>query len=498
LAAELPSQSADNAFRSGLAILNAGFPELLVPPARLLADRHAADPRMMQLLGLAARADRDGPLAYRAFAKAARLAPRDALIAHSHARTALEAGKPSIDLFRTARAMAPADGTILQGLAAALYAEGRAGDALQVLADALGTSALWLEGHRSFAHIAGQTGQDPLGTIERALGGLPRQADLHRLRIAILQEARRLDEVLPAIDAATSSLGEQPWLVTLAAHASSEIGDFEEADRLFDASPDIATAGDAAMLARHQLRADRPDEAATTMEPWLQRDGRETLFPYASLAWRLLGDPRSEWLDRDGAFVRQFDIVERIDDFPALVAHIRSLHVARAAPLDQSVRHGTQTDGDLFLRDEVPIQALRKVILECVAQYAAELPEAVQGHPTLIERRIPARMAGSWSVRLKGAGYHTDHIHSQGWISSALYLALPDTMGSSDGSDPHAGWLTLGECRELAPSLAPYRKIEPKIGQLVLFPSTMWHGTRPFSAGERLTVAFDIARPKQD
>ncbi|HYD23379.1 MAG TPA: putative 2OG-Fe(II) oxygenase [Croceibacterium sp.] len=39
------------------------------------------------------------------------------------------------------------------------------------------------------------------------------------------------------------------------------------------------------------------------------------------------------------------------------------------------------------------------------------------------------------------------------------------------------------------------RTIEPRPGRLVLFPSAMWHGTRPFPAGERLTVAFDVARP---
>jgi hypothetical protein len=35
--------------------------------------------------------------------------------------------------------------------------------------------------------------------------------------------------------------------------------------------------------------------------------------------------------------------------------------------------------------------------------------------------------------------------------------------------------------------------VEPKPGRLVLFPSYMWHATRPFRAGERITVAFDIA-----
>jgi hypothetical protein len=34
--------------------------------------------------------------------------------------------------------------------------------------------------------------------------------------------------------------------------------------------------------------------------------------------------------------------------------------------------------------------------------------------------------------------------------------------------------------------------IRPHVGRLALFPSTLFHGTRPFSAGERMTVAFDV------
>jgi hypothetical protein len=78
-----------------------------------------------------------------------------------------------------------------------------------------------------------------------------------------------------------------------------------------------------------------------------------------------------------------------------------------------------------------------------------------------------------------------------GWFSSALYVALPEA-GEGD-----AGWLTLGAPqKELGLDVAPFRKIEPKPGRLVLFPSTMWHGTVPFAEGERLTIAFDVAPPK--
>ncbi len=40
--------------------------------------------------------------------------------------------------------------------------------------------------------------------------------------------------------------------------------------------------------------------------------------------------------------------------------------------------------------------------------------------------------------------------------------------------------------------LPAYDSTQAQAGHLVLFPSTMWHGTTLFVAGERLTVAFDV------
>jgi hypothetical protein len=77
-----------------------------------------------------------------------------------------------------------------------------------------------------------------------------------------------------------------------------------------------------------------------------------------------------------------------------------------------------------------------------------------------------------------------------GWLSSALYIVLPPDLGGEE----HAGWLTLGEPQvQLGIDLPPRRMVEPKPGRLALFPSWMWHGTRPFGQGERVTVAFDVA-----
>jgi tetratricopeptide (TPR) repeat protein len=494
--ARFPVNDPAAALGAGVALINGDHAERLLPLARRLADSHPDSAQAQQLLGLAARACGESETAFAAFAAAARLAPRDPLIAHSHARTALEAGLPAADLFAAAATLAPRDGGVILGHAAALFHEGRAEEAIARLETMLAANPLWLDGHRSLAALRGQLGEDPLTAVSAALARHPRSPELHHLAITLALQARDLTRAGAAIAAARAALGPAAWLSLNAGHVASESGALPEADTHFAAAGAPADTGAAWMHARHLIRAARPEAAAALLEPLLGQLGSQALWPYLSLAWRMTGDARAQWLEGDPRLVGVYDIGLSPADLAALAEHLRSLHRAKAAPLDQSVRGGTQTDGNLLLRVESPIRDLKARLLTIVAQHVAQLPPPQEGHPTLPVTRTPQRIAGSWSVRLTGAGFHTDHVHPQGWLSSALYLALPETLGRGDSD--HAGWLSLGEARDLVPGLAPYRLVEPKSGRLVLFPSTMWHGTRPFPAGERLTIAFDIARPRQD
>ncbi len=494
--AQFPLADPAAALGAGVPLINADFPELLLPRARELAARHPGSAQAQQLLGLAARACGDSQTAYEAFRAAAALAPRDGLIAHSHARTALEAGLPAAALFAAAAPLAPQDGTILTGQAAALLAEGRADAGIALLTRILAANPLWLDGHRSCAALGGQMGQDPLASLAEALTRLPQSADLHHLAISLALQARDLPRAGEAVSRAQAALGTQRWLSLMAGHIASESGALEAADTHFAAAGPAADTGEAWLRARHLIRRGDGTGAAALLEPLLGQPGDHALWPYLALAWRMTGDDRAAWLESDPRLVGVYDIGYSEADLAALAAHLRGLHLTTAAPLDQSVRGGTQTDGNLLLRIEPAIRDLKARLLEIVRQHIAQLPPPQPGHPTLPAARAPVRIAGSWSVRLENAGFHTDHVHPQGWFSSALYVALPETLGHSE--DGHAGWLSLGEARDLVPGLAPLRLVEPKPGRLVLFPSTMWHGTRPFSKGERLTVAFDIARPRQD
>jgi len=51
---------------------------------------------------------------------------------------------------------------------------------------------------------------------------------------------------------------------------------------------------------------------------------------------------------------------------------------------------------------------------------------------------------------------------------------------ASPEANPGAGWLEIGGTPAyLALDLPPSRRVEPKAGRLVLFPSTLHHGTSP-------------------
>jgi hypothetical protein len=206
----------------------------------------------------------------------------------------------------------------------------------------------------------------------------------------------------------------------------------------------------------------------------------------------MMDDPRWNWLEGDDRFVGVYDIADRLPPLDTLAEALRRLHTLSEQPLEQSLRGGTQADG-IFLHVDPVMVALRDAIRTTVAEHLAQLPARDESHPLLAPRRDEIRFSGSWSVRLHGGGYHANHVHPAGWISSALYIALPPDLGR-DG----AGFLTLGDAKSptLDVQTPPFRTIEPKPGRLALFPSYMWHGTKPFGEGERITVAFDVAVPR--
>jgi hypothetical protein len=158
-------------------------------------------------------------------------------------------------------------------------------------------------------------------------------------------------------------------------------------------------------------------------------------------------------------------------------------------PIGQSVKLGSQTKGALFARAEPELARLETALHDAMAEYRAGLPRADSAHPLLAQRDAPWSICGSWSILLDGEGHHAAHIHPRGLLSSASYWLVPDEI--EDTGQP--GWLELGNPPPgLAAGLGSLHTVRPEAGTLVLFPSTLFHGTRPISRGRRMTVAFDV------
>ena len=218
-------------------------------------------------------------------------------------------------------------------------------------------------------------------------------------------------------------------------------------------------------------------------------------------AWRLLGDARYERLCdyRNLVVPRQLEPPAPWQDLASFLADLSAslnrLHDPRGhALLFQSLRNGTETTQDLSRSADPAIRALFAAFAAPIRRYLEHI-----GHgDDPLRRRNEGRWRfnGSWSVRLHSAGFHANHTHPRGWISSACYIELPDGM-SDERSDQ--GVLSFGEPGiATTPRLGAEYSVRPQAGMLVLFPSYFWHGTVPFRSNQaRLTVAFDAVPERQ-
>jgi tetratricopeptide (TPR) repeat protein len=221
----------------------------------------------------------------------------------------------------------------------------------------------------------------------------------------------------------------------------------------------------------------------------------QSWLAYEATAARLLNRPRYRELYDYPRFVRTYRVepppgwssIEELN--AALAAALASRHPFQTHPLDQSLRNGSQTARSLTTDPDPAIQAILQAFEAPIASYRAEIGTD-PGHPLSARNAGTTRYSGAWSVQLRREGFHVNHIHPQGWISSAYYVSVPDEVLNAD---LRSGWIKFGETRFPVPGAVPECFIRPQPGLLVLFPSYMWHGTNPIHGPEpRTTIAFDV------
>lgn len=416
-----------------------------------------------------------------------RFAPAATGLAH----LLMDQGRPAEALQITTPLAAVAPGAGLRLLHASAQQEaGRLDEAEATLAGLISASPADVRAHTALAELRWmRTGDRALAleALDKTLAADPSALALRLVKAKVLTQTGEADAARAQINQALKAAPDDPGVkLAWAKLAGAEgLAYAEEALKTRPRDQDLLVLAVQAALAAG-------DAAKAEHYAWpLIGDAPLNQFYIALLgtAWRMAGDDRyAELYDYDKTVhVTQLATPK---GWPTLSAYLADLaeglhgmHALKAHPFGQSVRGGSQVT--ILSAKHPAVAAVQQALEPPIRQTLERI--AASDH-ALADRNTGAwRYTGMWSIRLASSGYHDNHVHPAGWLSSACYVEVPPLEGEQ-------GWLKFGEpgVKTLAP-LPPEKLVEPKPGRLVLFPSYMWHGVVPFTAPKpRLNFAFDL------
>ena len=158
-------------------------------------------------------------------------------------------------------------------------------------------------------------------------------------------------------------------------------------------------------------------------------------------------------------------------------------------PESRTTKMGSQTIGNLFQTVGVELDELKKIIIQKIHLYIEtyhRYDDRLFDHAVVQEENLNA-----WSVTLSAQGHQENHIHPSAILSGVIYLKVPDEVNHGQGAIEFNtdGYSFLTKLRKVDYKLL----IHPKVGQILIFPSSLFHRTIPTEThSERVSIAFDL------
>lgn len=151
------------------------------------------------------------------------------------------------------------------------------------------------------------------------------------------------------------------------------------------------------------------------------------------------------------------------------------------------LKKGSQSSGNIFMTEDRVISKLKNIILKEIENYKETFKNSSDEYIKSWPKKFQLH---GWVVNISKGGSLRPHIHKEGWMSGSLYFEIPKKILPDDGniafSLTGANYPTSGIDFE-------ERMVETLKGEIVLFPSSIFHHTIAFESDEeRMTIAFDV------
>lgn len=312
-----------------------------------------------------------------------------------------------------------------------------------------------------------------LGQHDRALRGLkallarfPRQPAVRHSLANALAAAGRHAEALVEYRTTTEQSPEFAAAWTNYALTCLEIGELDEAGAALDHALALRP-GEPVAVAAAGVLAQREGDAARIAQLF---DPARTLVA-GELPLPAGIDDRAAW-------------------HAAIEADVLALPDLRRDLASKTTRDGRQS-GNLSAIAHGAIgqfvAALREALPARIAEHAARQ----QGVDAAVVAPAPARWhLNLWATVLDRNGHQDPHLHPSGWLSGVYYLRAPRIS-----AEQRDGWIEFA-----APPAAlrgdvdvATHTLQPSEGQLVTFPSYLYHHTVPHADDAlRISLAFDV------
>ena len=166
---------------------------------------------------------------------------------------------------------------------------------------------------------------------------------------------------------------------------------------------------------------------------------------------------------------------------------IEELHNVKTIwePINKTTYKGFQSMSNLFENPLGKLSNLKSIITDELDLYYLKFKKESCSY---IKKWPSKNTLFAWHVILKNQGYQDAHIHSGGWLSGVIYLKLVPALEKNEGA------IEFGLNGEFYSDVnSPKVIYQPKLGDIILFPSSLHHKTIPFSTDtDRISIAFDL------